>query len=367
MATAYKQAPALSRYIGRTFLLRIAVVLLGLLVVLQIMDVIGESNRILAVTGAGESDLWRYAALRLPILLGEFLPFAVLLATLITFATLAASSQVVIMRSLGLSPHQILIPMLSVAAGCATFHLAWNETIGVRSAVELATWQATGYGAHPVDDAAVPGESWTMVGDTVIRARPIAADEKGTTFADVAIFKHVRNGGLGTVTLADRGLLDGKGHGTLENVREVDLASRDVNVSAAVPWQPGVTPEHFTTHAQNPERMNVFELAAAAQALRGSAREDSELQAELYHRLARPLASLLMPLLGAVVAFGLARAGNVLARAGIGLGLGFTYFMVDGVIMAMGRSGAIPPPIAAWMPVLIFLIVSEAILFRTEQ
>ena len=38
MATAYKQAPALSRYIGRTFLLRIAVVLLGLLVVLQIMD-----------------------------------------------------------------------------------------------------------------------------------------------------------------------------------------------------------------------------------------------------------------------------------------------------------------------------------------
>ena len=367
MAASYTRTPTLSRYIALAFARYIAVVLLGLLAILQIMDVIGESNRILSVTGASEADLWLYVQLRLPILISQFLPFAVLLATLITCGTLAASSQVVIMRSSGLSPHQVLLPMLVVAGLCAGFHLVWNETVTVHAAARLAAWQATGYGANPIAPATQAPETWTATGDTVIRARPTLMANGGVALEDVAIFSHIHNGGLDTVDFAARGFLSLDGRGELEEVRTIDIVSRDVRTSAHMDWQPHVTPAQFFVQTVNPDQMALLDLAAAARVMAGVGRDDRAVLSEMYHKLARPLASLLMPLLGAIVAVGLARTGSVLARAGIGLALGFSYFIADNAIMAMGRSGSIPPQIAAWMAVLIFFVVGEAILFRTEH
>ena len=50
-----------------------------------------------------------------------------------------------------------------------------------------------------------------------------------------------------------------------------------------------------------------------------------------------------MPLLAAVAAFGLARSGQVLLRAAIGMALGFAYFVVDNLSLALGNVGAYPP------------------------
>lgn len=363
----YNRSSTLSRYIASAFAGRIAVMLVGMLAVLQIMDVIGESNRILSVPGAGEGELWLYVQLRLPILITQFLPFAVLLASLTTFATLAVSSQVVIMRSLGLSPHQILMPMITVAAMCAGLHLLWNETVTVGAAARLAAWQETDYGAKPLNTDARAHESWVAAGDTVIRARPTPGPGGGLMLEDVAIFTSVNGGGLESVLLAAHGELSQEGIGLLENVRRANLVSREVEVLPLMSWQPGITPAYFFDHAVNPDHATFLALAMAANAMSAVGKDAHTLKSELYHKLARPLASLLMPLLGAVAAFGLARAGNVLARAALGLGLGFAYFIVDNVVMAMGRSGAIPSTLAAGLPILLFFILSEAILFRTEQ
>ena len=366
MAKSHTNSPVLSRHIAKTFAMHIVAVLLGLLVVLQLMDVIGESNRILSVAGASEGDLWTYALLRVPALATQFLPFSVLLASLITFATLAASSQVVIMRSTGLSPHQILMPMLLVGAVCAVMHLVWNETVTVRTAARLAAWQATGYGARP-EDSALAQETWTMAGEEIIRAQPTMAADGGVLLQNVAIFRRSGLGGVTMVTLADQGRVSPSGEGVLENIRVIDLGTHESRTAAREAWRPGLAPAGFFSRSPDPKLVDFFDLWAAAQVLKAAGKDSFSLRSELYHKLARPLASLLMPLLGAVAAFGLARAGNVLARAGIGLALGFTYFVVENFIMAMGRSGSLPPSIAAWLPALLFLVVSEAVLFRTEQ
>ena len=57
-----------------------------------------------------------------------------------------------------------------------------------------------------------------------------------------------------------------------------------------------------------------------------------------------------MPLLAAVAAFGLARSGQVLLRAAVGMALGFAYFVADNFSLAMGNVGAYPPLLAAWAP-----------------
>ena len=74
-----------------------------------------------------------------------------------------------------------------------------------------------------------------------------------------------------------------------------------------------------------------------------------------------------MPLLGSVAAFGLARSGKLFIRAVAGLALGFAFFVADNFAMAMADFGTYPPWAAAWAPFLLFLLVGESVLFRTEE
>ncbi len=72
-------------------------------------------------------------------------------------------------------------------------------------------------------------------------------------------------------------------------------------------------------------------------------------------------------LLAAVAAFGVARSGKLFVRAVIGMALGFTYFVADNFALAMGNLGAYPPFLAAWAPFLLFFLIGEAVLIRTEE
>ena len=57
------------------------------------------------------------SALRLPLLISRFLPFSVLLGTLIAFAGLNQHSEVIAMKAAGISAHQILAPLIVASLG----------------------------------------------------------------------------------------------------------------------------------------------------------------------------------------------------------------------------------------------------------
>ena len=72
-------------------------------------------------------------------------------------------------------------------------------------------------------------------------------------------------------------------------------------------------------------------------------------------------------MLAAVAAFGLARSGRLFVRAIIGMALGFAFFVVDNFALALGNLGAYSPALAAWGPLLLFGLIGEAVLLRTEE
>ncbi|WP_395624189.1 LptF/LptG family permease, partial [Sphingomonas daechungensis] len=99
-------------YTIKLFVTRSLAVLIALVLVLMTLDLLGESGKILAVPGNGEAELWKYSSLRLPLLISRFLPFSVLLGTLIAFTALNQHSEVVAMKAAGISAHQMLAPLI---------------------------------------------------------------------------------------------------------------------------------------------------------------------------------------------------------------------------------------------------------------
>jgi lipopolysaccharide export system permease protein len=129
----------------------------------------------------------------------------------------------------------------------------------------------------------------------------------------------------------------------------------------------GVDPTQFTLANVDPDQRDFPALKDAIQQMKAAGRPTSALEAGLWHKVSGPLSVLLMPLLAGVAAFGLARSGQLFLRVVLGMALGFAYFVADNFALAMGNFGAYPPALAAWAPFVLFLLIGEAVLIRTEE
>jgi|KBSMisStandDraft_5_1062788.scaffolds.fasta_scaffold06264_5 lipopolysaccharide export system permease protein len=355
----------LALYMVRLFLTRSLAVLFALVLVLMMLDLLGEAGKITAIPGNGDAALWHYVALRVPVLASRFLPFAVLLGTLIAFVGLNQNSEVVAMKSAGLSAHQILAPLVVASIAIAAALFAFNEGVVVNSNRVVTAWSNNDYKPIP-PVSGVLGNVWLLQGDDLVRAGIVTGRGSGMVLHQVSIYD--RTGGvLQRVTNADRATPRPGGDWLLQNVQVYDANMNVVRRSAQANALAGVTPVQFTIAKVDPTELDYWTLKARIAELEAAGRPTDEARAGLAHKLSSPLSTLLMPLLAAVAAFGLARSGQVMIRAVIGMALGFAYFIADNFSLAMGNAGAYPPMVAAWAPFLLFLLIGEAVLVRTEE
>jgi lipopolysaccharide export system permease protein len=356
----------LTRYLAKTFIVRILAVLVMLVLVLMMLDLLSNSGKILAQAGNGQAQLLQYASLRIPQLIARFLPYSVLLATIITLATFNQNSEVVAMKAAGLSAHQILAPLILTAAIVAGLSFALNERVVTRATATLKAWEANDYGAIPVDSRARTN-LYLNDGNDVLLASSIDGGDATTTMRGVTFYERdaagmiVRQFRAPVARFADPGW-------RLEQARvfELDEAqARDLDEPLVV--APGVTLDQIALGRVDPDAEPIGQLSRSIAALQAAGRRTAELEAKWWHKISGPLSAILMPLLGAVAGFGLARSGHLFARAVIGMALGFAYFVVDNAALAMGGFGGYPPLLAAWAPFVLFFVLGETVLIRTEE
>ncbi len=351
-------------YTARLFLVRTFAFLAGLIVILETLDLLGESGRILAVAGNSEAQLWHYVALRVPQLIQLFLPFSVLLGTLVTLATLNQNSEVVIFKASGISAHQILGPLIVAAFGIAVVNFAFNERVTVRANTELDAWQAVQYGAIPRAGGML-AEQWVRGGDDLFHAGTVSGSGARTRLGDVVIYD--RDGNRLRRIVRAASATPAPGGWRLIAARTFDV-DKGVEVPVArLDFKTSVEARQFTTVAVEPKHLPFWDLLGEIGRQRDAGRPVASLVAAANHKVSGPLSAVLMPLLGAVAAFGLARSGRLFVRAVIGMFLGFAFFVADNFMAAMGNFGTVPPVLAAWAPFLLFFLIGETVLFRTEE
>lgn len=351
-------------YMGRLFLTRTFAVLAALVLVLLALDLLGESGDILAYKGNGEAQLWYYASLRAPQIVARFLPFSVLLGTLITLTTLNQNSEIIAMKASGMSAHQILAPLIVASLGVAAISFAFNDRIVSHATATLTRWQGVDYGPVPKGEGVLTN-IWARQGDDLIHADVVSGRGSGTRLQEVTIYD--RNGGALRSIVTGKDARPVNGGWRLTDASRFDVASGTVSDLGTIGVAQGVRADQFTLADVDADSLSFAGLKAAIDDLKAAGRPTSSLEAGLWHKISGPLSSVLMPLLGAVAGFGLARSGKLFVRAVAGMMLGFAYFVADNFALAMGNLGAYPPLLAAWAPFLLFLLIGETVLVRTEE
>lgn len=355
----------LTLYLARLFVVRILAVLVMLVVVLMALDLLGQTGDILAPEGNGQAEIIKYASLRIPQLIARFLPYSVLLATLITLVTLNQNSEVVAMKAAGLSAHQVLAPLLLTAAVVAVISFAFNERVVTRANSTLKAWEAVEYGPIP-QETGIRSNAYFNDGDDILAAAVVTGTGSDIELRGVTFYSRAPGGIIREQVRAERATYAAPGW-RLEGAERFDVGAAEVTKSDTLVVAEGLTPEAIDLESADPDGLSFWELNETIESYEAAGRRVSEMKANWWHRLSGPLSALLMPLLGSVAAFGLARSGQLFVRAIIGMALGFAYFVVDNAALAMGSFGGYPPFLAAWAPFFLFLLVGETVLIRTEE
>lgn len=351
-------------YMGRLFLVRTFAILFALVLVLQALDLLSESGKILAQPDNGQAEILRYVSLRTPEIIARFLPFSVLLGTILTLTQLNQNSEVTSLKAAGLSAHQVLAPLLLASLGVAAVSFLFNDRIVSRATATLDRWQNVDFAPLPVDRGDRTNV-WVRDGENLIQARQVTGQGENTRLRGITVYER-QGTSLRALVTASSGWREG-GAWRITNVERFTIASGVREPLGTLRIGGGVRPDQFTLQSVDADGLSFGALSRAIDDLRAAGRPTKALEGALWHKMSGPLSSILMPLLAAVAAFGVARSGKLFVRAVIGMALGFTYFVADNFALAMGNLGAYPPFLAAWAPFLLFFLIGEAVLIRTEE
>ena len=355
----------LTAYLAKMFITRILAVLLMLVLVLMMMDLLSESGKILAAPGNGQAELLTYASLRVPQLIARFLPYSVLLATLITLVGLNQNSEVIAMKAAGLSAHQVLAPLVLTAAAVSLVSFAFNERVVTRSTATLKAWQANAYGSVP-PDSDVRANVYVTDGANILAAASVSGNGAAMTMRGVTYYQRSDTGMIVERITAPTARYANPGW-RLEQAQRFEVQGANVSSAPSLVVGRGVTPQQIELAKVDPETKSFTTLTDSIARYEDAGRNADELRAGWWHKLSGPLSAMLMPILGSIAAFGLARSGQLFVRALIGMALGFAYFVVDNAALAMGGFGGYPPFLAAFAPFFLFLLIGETMLIRTEE
>jgi lipopolysaccharide export system permease protein len=126
------------------------------------------------------------------------------------------------------------------------------------------------------------------------------------------------------------------------------------------------SPQDFTSQGQKLEYMNIMQLDNYIWRLSksGATAITRKATTALYQRFTSPLTNLIIILLGIPFALMMGRRASGLSSMGVSLAMGFMYFVLDAIFIALGNGGYLMPGLAASLSHLIALTFSAILIAK---
>ncbi|MDG2305161.1 MAG: LPS export ABC transporter permease LptG [Candidatus Binatia bacterium] len=307
-----------------------------------------------------------YFLLKIPLIVAQIMPAAVLAATLLGLGGLARRAELMAMRACGISLWQIATPIVLACGVLSVAMLAFNEYVVPPSAarsdyIETVEIKNKTYRAHFRQR-----ELWYQDrrGFTNIdRFDPKKSEIHGLTRYEFNDDFQLRR--IVSATLAR---WNGSGWDS-EGAYEVIVApSGEVETKTLEPNGLGLkeTPKDFTGVYRDAEHMSYAALAEQTRQLAAKGINTQDSQVELWLKIALPFASLVMSLIAIPLASRHSRQSSSAANVGIALVVGFSYWVVLALTTSLGKGELLPPVVAAWTANALFALIGAVFFLGSE-
>ncbi len=317
--------------------------------------------------GASGSSVARMFLYSLPEVINYTFPMAVLLATLMAFGKLSGSSEIIAMKSGGVSYYRIVAPVVIVGFIVSMFSVIWAEKVVPPSKFEakrILEMEIKG-DAKPKTQEHVVIKTLSGGTQRVTYARTF--DEKTGIMRNVTIEEFTKNR-LSRIQTAKTARWEGNKWVLRDgNIFTMDdkegIASKAVFKSQVIPLR--TTPREISWEQKDADEMTLGELRGYIRVLERQKLPTAQCWTEIFMRFAIPLASFVFALLGAPL-------GTQRQRSGSSIGLGisviviFVYYGIMAFTTGLGKGGVIPPILGAMASNIVCLIAGIVMLRKAD-
>lgn len=349
-------------YLFRTILGTTGLVLAVLLSLGAFIEFMGQLDDI-GVGEYGLLDALGWVLLQMPTIVAQLLPVAALLGALLGLGSLASRSELIVLRSAGVSPRglarSVLLTgiVLAVAGTALSLYLAPPLERYARQQRELAKFGQAGISAG--------GGAWIRDRTTILNVTP-PSDEHPA--GNVYVFRVGGDGGLAAIGRADSVRAEPDRRWFLRNHAESRFTPTAIRTSVtreALALE-GVNPELLGLTVIREETMTGAALWRYVQYLKRSGLEARNYEVAFWSRIASIFAVPLMCVLAVPFVLGPLRSGGSGARMAAGLGIGLTWFLISRTLSDGGEVWNLNAIVTAWLPTVLLAMATGVVLSRTR-
>lgn len=356
----------LDQYVFNTFLKLFAYILTSLLAISLIVHLFEKIDNLLE-NNASLYDALIALGMKIPYFSIVAIPFSTLVATILTIGAFTKTSELVAMKSSGISYIRINAPLIIAGLVISAMTLVLNESIIPRCNQQVeAAWDRI---KNRERSRFVRFHRWYRGKDgDIYYFQHNDADKKVITgFSQFKLDKKMNIlSRLETRKMMWRDnqwiCLDGR-RVTLTPSGQVIQDIRFDEYANPIPEKPS----DFAKEYKDSEEMNIRELSEYIDILSSIGFDTTEYEVDWHAKFSIPILALIMVLIGIGFATQNPRSSGGMVGIGMSIFIGAFYFIVFRMILEIGQAGRLPPIVSAWLCNIVFLIVSVWNLHRVTQ
>ncbi len=362
-------SPTLSLYISRHFLVSFATIFMVFLMLILLLDIIELMRRTASLPGVSLGAIVEMAALKLPHMGQQAVPFAVLFGGMAAFWRLTRSHELVVTRAAGVSAWQFLLPVVVIAFLIGVVMVAVVNPLASAALSRYELLEAQNLKGRQNSLAISESGLWlrqsNQAGQSVIHSKQVLQQDSGVELRDVIVFLHQKREQFG-------GRIDA-GFARLEDgywdMRDAWILEpeKPPRFEKSYRLETDLTLGKIQDSFAPPETMSFWDLPEFIRTLEKSG--FSAVRHRLYQHalLAAPLMMCAMVLIAATFTLRQARRGGTTFIITGGVLTGFILYFFSDVVFALGLSDSIPVVLAAWTPAGVATLLGLAMLLHLED
>ncbi len=356
----------LDRYVTEEYIKSFILILLSFTALFLIIDLF-ERMRMFLSNHATINQILAYLIYMVPMIISQAIPVAVLLASLIVFSHLSKYSEIHAMKANGVSLYRTSVPVIIIAFVICILSFLFNEYI-------------TPYANEKADHIKIV---------EIEKQKPLGSFKQDQIWYRGAkgiynfkMFDSATNSLKGiTINYLDKNFsltmrIDAEvarwedNHWFFYNLMITHFPAGQF---PSVEWVSKKVidlpekPVDFTSVQKEANKMGYMELRRYINKIQSEGYDATRYVVDMHGKVAFTLVSMILVIIG--ISFSLMRterSGGIMQCIGVGIIIGFSYWVVHALSMSFGRSGTIPPLLSAWIANLILGAISIVMYLRVK-
>ncbi|NLN39098.1 MAG: LPS export ABC transporter permease LptG [Smithella sp.] len=355
----------LDRYIFKTYLNFFIITFMSFISLYMIVDFF-QRFRMFLSNHASIIQMASYMVHSVPQIISFVLPAAVLLASLLTYSSLSRFSEITAMKANGISLYRLSVPALAVAAVLSIFLFFFNELITPASIQETNRIVKEDIQKQKIRGLFMLNKIWYHGSKTIYSYRMF--DTEKNILRGVTI--HRMNPDFTLKTRIDARSAEWQGNHWV--FHDLLITSFDENQAPFPQWHKEQvidlpeTPDNFKKLQKDADMMGYFELKQYIEKIRAEGYQVSKYLVDLHGKIAYPFVTFILVIIGMSFSLRSERSGGVMQSIGVGIVIGFSYWIVHALLMSVGKSGVLPPCLAAWGSNILFACLAAFLFVRMK-